>query len=94
MFDFKQFLYRALFIFIFCRKWTTQLEIFVMVVATLSLIFATISVYRLNYLLTLTIVVLVLHQLLAPQENTDIKESAVNDYENKSNYENIKLKLN
>lgn len=58
--------------------------------AVLSLVFATISVYRLNYFLTLIIVIVTLHQVFA-KENT--MNFAV-DAENHITYDNIKLKLN
>lgn len=44
-----------------------EMETFIMIMAILSLVFATISIYRLNYLLTLTIIVVTFYQLLAPK---------------------------
>ncbi|VEN44299.1 unnamed protein product [Callosobruchus maculatus] len=74
------------------RKWLEKLQLFVLAVAIICLLFATISVYRLNYLLTATIAVVTLQQLLAPKiEATDEDED--NEDSNRTKYENLKAKL-
>nr|CAH7713044.1 unnamed protein product [Callosobruchus chinensis] len=74
------------------RKWLDKLQLFVLAVAIISLLFATISVYRLNYLLTATIAVITLQQLLAPK--IEATEEDDNDEDSdRTKYENLKAKL-
>lgn len=72
------------------RKWTEPLEKFVLVMALCTLVFSTISIYRLNYILTLTITVVTLHQLLAPETEVTQNED---DSEERTRYSEIKTKI-
>lgn len=51
------------------RTWYRELSIVVLVLTFTTLVYATLSIYRLQYFLTLTIVFIVLHQLLAPMKH-------------------------
>ncbi|KAJ8975495.1 hypothetical protein NQ317_016371 [Molorchus minor] len=75
------------------RKWINVIEKFVMTAAVLSLMFATVSVYRLNYFLTFTIVVITLHQMLAPKIDPRGGEDDNVDDETRVKYEDMKTKL-
>ncbi|CAG9812524.1 unnamed protein product [Phaedon cochleariae] len=76
------------------RKWSDKLEIIIMALAIASLLFATVSLYRLNYILTFTIVIVTLHQLFAPkcdENNVSLEGNDSSDDRNK--YSNIKSKM-
>ncbi|KAJ8946172.1 hypothetical protein NQ318_004425 [Aromia moschata] len=76
------------------RKWLDKLEIFVLIIAIISLIFASISVYRLNYLLSLTIIIITLHQMFAPETPDSRIETDDEDVtKTREKYEDVKTKL-
>nr|CAI5870063.1 unnamed protein product [Callosobruchus analis] len=74
------------------RKWLDKLQLFILGVAIISLLFATISIYRLNYLLTVTIAVITLQQLLAPKIEASDEDENEEDT-SRTKYENHKSKL-
>lgn len=66
--------------------------IFLVVVAVL--IFCPISLYRLNYLLTVTLILIILHQLIAPNKSEMIENVSTEDDGNlDSVLEGFKAKL-
>ncbi|XP_057660044.1 GPI inositol-deacylase isoform X1 [Diorhabda carinulata] len=72
------------------RKYTEQLEKFLLIMTLCTLVFSTISIYRLNYILTLTIIVVTLHQLLAPE--TEVLQIE-DDSEERTRFSEIKTKI-
>ncbi|CAG9863163.1 unnamed protein product [Phyllotreta striolata] len=76
------------------KKWSEKIEDFLFIVTIVVLVFTTLSIYRLNYLLTLVILVVTFHQLLAPDvgETEENDENDENKTEDKPNYQDIKMK--
>lgn len=79
----------------FFRQGYKQLANIVFAVTILTLVFCTISVYRLNYLLSSLIAIIVLHQLLAPNKDNNMSAQAERneEFNNVGNvFEQIKAK--
>ncbi|XP_050513961.1 GPI inositol-deacylase [Diabrotica virgifera virgifera] len=72
------------------RKWMKELQKFVLLMAIICLLFASISIYRISYILMLTIVVVTLHQVFAPQEDDSVIEE---DDDERTRYSDLKAKM-
>lgn len=77
------------------RTYTTFLRIVILCFITISLIYATVSIYRLNYMLTILFALIILQQCYAPKINEENKEELVDTdgklRENK--YDEAKMKI-
>ncbi|XP_072396042.1 GPI inositol-deacylase [Diabrotica undecimpunctata] len=72
------------------RKWMKELQNFVLLMAIICLLFASLSIYRISYILMLTIVVVTLHQVFAPQEADSVSEE---DDDERTRYSDLKAKM-
>lgn len=72
------------------RCWYREVSQLINAIAVIGLIYAPIYIYRLNYLMSAAVIVVVAHQIFAP-DATD-SSSNVED-EDRNKYDNIKTKL-
>ncbi|KAG5877044.1 hypothetical protein JTB14_006524 [Gonioctena quinquepunctata] len=77
------------------RKWLDKLGVLMSILAIVSLTFATISLYRLNYILTFAIAMVTLQQLLAPKEDPTAPAATQGDDsdDDKDKYDGVKSKM-
>ncbi|CAH0564162.1 unnamed protein product [Brassicogethes aeneus] len=73
------------------KRWNKEVSEIILGITGLVLIYAPISIYRLNYFLTFVIVLVLLHQIFAPNELIEEENESKNNIEEK--YENVKAKL-
>ncbi|XP_044759364.1 GPI inositol-deacylase [Coccinella septempunctata] len=72
------------------KIWYKEVSYIINAIAVIGLIYAPIYIYRLNYLLSATVIVVVAHQIFAPVLPDDSNQS---EDEDRIKYENIKTKL-
>ena len=71
------------------RRWYKELSYTIYGLMLIGLIYGTLSLFRLNYILLLTVVIITCHQLLAPNKDNVTKLNNGDD----PSYENVKAKL-
>lgn len=76
------------------RCWYKELGNVVFALALITIVYCPISVYRINYLISCLIVLIILHQLFAP-DKSNVQENLEDNDENNisSMFEKIKTKL-